>query len=488
MAGRERLSGRTLGRANGAALPGYDRARAAVGIVHLGVGNFFRAHQAVYTDDCLNAGEIGWAIHGTSLRSADTRDALAPQDGLYAVVERDGAEERARIVGSLKELSVAPENPAALVARMADPAVRIVTSTVTEKAYLRDAKGNLDLSHPDVSHDLKNLDRPKSVHGFIAAALRVRRARGVAPFTVLCCDNLPDNGGTLRRLSLQFAEALVGDYRSFVEHEVAFPSTMVDRIVPATTDVDRANIAERLGLEDAWPVFTEPFRQWVIEDHFTAGRPRWEDHGTEMVKDVKPYEEMKLRLLNGSHSGMAYLGVLSGREMVADAFGDPLIRRFVERLWGEAAATLSPLLDTEAYRGALSKRFANTAIRHRCAQIAMDGSQKLPQRVIATARERLAEGQNADALMLVPAAWIAAAEQRGKRLPAGLFTDPLDAKLATIFAAGHGAEQTVRDVFAAAGFSVASAEDPLIPIAARHLAALRDRGVAATLSAFLETL
>ncbi len=469
-------------------LPRYDRAAARVGIVHLGVGNFFRAHQAVYTDDCLNAGESGWAIHGASLRSPDTRDALAAQDGLYTVVERDGAEERARIVGSLKELSVAPEDPAALVARMADPAVRIVTSTVTEKAYLRDAKGDLDLSHADVRHDLTNPDRPRTVHGFIAAALRARRAAGAAPFTVLCCDNLPDNGGTLGRLALQFADAAGGGgLRAFVEAHVAFPSTMVDRIVPATTDADRARVAAMIGLDDAWPVFTEPFMQWVVEDRFVGGRPRWEDHGAEMVADVKLYEEMKLRLLNGAHSGLAYLGVLSGRETVADAFGDPLIHGFVQRLWGEAAATLSPLLDTEAYRAALSRRFANTAIRHRCAQIALDGSQKMPQRVIATARERAAEGRGIDALMLVPAAWIAACEARGGQLPAGLFTDPLDARLAGIFAKGEGAEQTMRAVFAAAGFAGAGADDRLVPAAARHLESLRAKGVQATLSAFLET-
>lgn len=487
MSARERLSDRTFAAAEGASLPGYDRARAGVGIVHLGVGNFFRAHQAVYTDDCLAAGEAGWAIHGASLRSPGTRDALAPQDGLYAVVERDGAEERARIVGSLKELSVAPEDPSALVARMADPAVRIVTSTVTEKAYLRNAAGDLDLSDPDVAHDLGNLDRPKTVHGFIAAALAARRAAGVAPFTVLCCDNLPDNGGTLRRLSLQFADALGGDMRGFMEREVAFPSTMVDRIVPATTDGDRERIAARLGLSDAWPVFTEPFMQWVVEDRFGNGRPRWEDHGAEMVADVQPYEEMKLRLLNGSHSAMAYLGLLSGHETVADAFCDRLIRRFVDRLWGEAAATLSPLLDTQAYREALSRRFANTAIRHRCAQIALDGSQKLPQRVVATARERLAEGRSAEALMLVPAAWIAACEERGRKLPQGLFTDPLDGRLAAIFLKRYAPEMAVREIFAAAGFTKDAAHDPLVPIAGRHLAALRAKGVAATLSAFLET-
>jgi fructuronate reductase len=486
MTGRERLSNRTLALARDARLPGYDRTRATVGIVHLGVGNFFRAHQAVYTDDCLRSGEAGWAIHGTSLRSADTRDALAPQDGLYAVVERDGAEERARIVASLTELSVAPEDPAALVARMADPAVRIVTITITEKAYLRDARADLDLSHPDVAHDLNNLDRPRTVHGFIAAALMARRAAGTAPFTVLCCDNLPDNGGTVRRLALQFAEALGDDFRRFVENEVAFPSTMVDRIVPATTDADRARMAERLGLEDAWPVYTEPFMQWVVEDHFTAGRPRWEDHGAEMVSDVRPYEEMKLRMLNGAHSGMAYLGLLAGRETVADAFTDPQIGGFVHRLWAEAAETLSPLLDTDAYRAALGRRFANTAIRHRCAQIALDGSQKLPQRVVATARDRLAEGRRVDALMLVPAAWIAACEARGSQLAAGLFTDPLDARLGEIFGRGEGAEATVRAVFAAAGFSVAGAEDPLVPLAARHLASLRDKGAAATVAQFMD--
>jgi fructuronate reductase len=364
--------------------------------------------------------------------------------------------------------------------------VRIVTSTVTEKAYLRDPRGDLDLSHPDVAHDLKNLDRPRTVHGFIAAALKARRAAGVAPFTVLCCDNLPDNGGTVRRLALQFAGALGGDLRDYVENEVAFPSTMVDRIVPATTDADRARMAGQLGLEDAWPVYTEPFMQWVVEDHFTAGRPRWENHGAEMVADVKPYEEMKLRMLNGAHSGLAYLGLLAGRETVADAFGDAQIGGFVHRLWAEAAETLSPLLDTDGYRAALSRRFANTAIRHRCAQIALDGSQKLPQRIVATARDRLAAGKRADALLLVPAAWIAACAARGKQLAAGLFSDPLDARLAEIFDRSEGPEATVRAVFAAAGFSVAAAEDPLIPLTARHLASLRDRGAAATMAQLLE--
>ncbi len=487
MTGRGRLSDRTLGDARGAATPRYDRRATGVGIVHLGVGNFFRAHQAVYTDDCLNDGESSWAIHGASLRSPETRDALAPQNGLYTVVERDGAEERARIIGALKELSVAPEDPSALVARMADPAVRIVTSTVTEKAYLRDASGNLDLSSPDVVHDLRHPDQPRTVHGFIAAALAARRKAGVAPFTVLCCDNLPANGETVRKLSLQFADALGGELRGHIERDVLFPSTMVDRIVPATTDDDRARAADRLQLDDAWPVFTEPFMQWVVEDRFSLGRPSWDRHGATMVADVRPYEDMKLRLLNGAHSGIAYLGLLSRHETVADSFGDPLIRRFVDRLWEEAAATLSPELDSEAYRAALAARFSNTAIRHRCAQIANDGSQKLPQRAISTARDRLGKGASIAALMLVVAAWIAAAETRGRALPVSTFTDPLDSKLAAIFAKGEGAEATTRAVFEAAGFSVASAEDPMIPMVARHLHALRTSGARAMLAAFLET-
>ena len=271
--------------------------------------------------------------------------------------------------------------------------------------------------------------------------------------------------------------------RAYVEIEVAFPSTMVDRIVPATTDFDRDRVTERLGLEDAWPVLTEPFIQWVVEDRFGLGRPRWEAQGVTMVDDVRPYEDMKLRLLNGAHSGIAYLGLLSGHDVVFEAFTDPLIRRFVDLLWSEAAETLSPKLDAKAYTQALAKRFANTAVRHRCAQIALDGSQKLPQRIFATAHERLAQGKSVKALMLVPAAWIAACEARGGTLEAGLFSDPLDDRLAQIFARAEGAEATVAAVFEAAGFTEAGAGNPLVATAARHLESLRNRGAAATLAA-----
>ena len=274
--GRERLSTTTMRRAKGCALPKYDVSAVAPGIVHLGVGAFHRAHQAVYVDDCLAAGETGWGIVGASLRSPDTRDALAAQHGLYTLAVQDASGEKLRVIGSLRQLLVAPENPAALVARMADPSTRIVTLTVTEKAYLRNAAGDLDISNPDVASDIVDLSNPRTVHGFLVAALAERRRSGTPPFTVLCCDNLPANGETVRRLVLQFAAAVDRDLTRFIEEVVAFPSTMVDRIVPATTDEDRARISAAIGLEDAWPVKTEPFMQWVVEDHFTLGRPEWE--------------------------------------------------------------------------------------------------------------------------------------------------------------------------------------------------------------------
>jgi fructuronate reductase len=485
MGSRHRLSERTLREAMGCARPGYDRKQVTAGIVHLGVGAFHRAHQAVYVDDCIAAGETGWGIVGVSLRSPDTRDALGPQDVLYTLAVQDSSGEKLRIVGSELQMLVAPENPAHLVARLADPAIRIVTLTVTEKAYLRNASGGLDLSHADIVSDLANPESPRTVHGFIVAALAKRRAAGVAPFTVLCCDNLPDNGGTVRRLVIEFAAARDAALARHIESDVAFPSTMVDRIVPATTDADRERISALIGLDDAWPVKTEPFMQWVVEDHFPSGRPGWEKFGVEMVKDVRPYEEMKLRLLNGSHSGMAYLGLLCGRESISDAFADPDIRGFVDRLWGEAIPTLprNAGLDPEAYTRALAKRYSNTALVHRTAQIAMDGSQKLPQRIVTTSRTQLEHGRRADNLMLVAAAWIAACEARGNSLPAGHFNDPLDAKLAEIFARKLGASETVRAVFAAAGFSVASAEDPLPVIAAAHLETIRAKGARAAIEA-----
>ncbi|RWP00407.1 MAG: mannitol dehydrogenase family protein [Mesorhizobium sp.] len=477
-----------------AAIPGYDRDEIVPGIVHLGVGAFHRAHQAAYVDDCLATGETDWGIVGVSLRSADTRDALAPQDGVYTLAVRSSDSESLRVVGSILSMLVAPEDPGAVLAALTDPRTSIVTLTITEKAYLRAAGGGLDTAHPDIVYDLANPQMPRTAHGFLTESLSRRRAAGIRPFTVLCCDNLPANGATLHRLLVEFA-ALRGtrlatsgdaDLARHIADEVAFPSSMVDRIVPATTDADRTRISGQLGVEDAWPVMTELFCQWVVEDDFPAGRPAWEKFGVTMVGDVGPFEDMKLRLLNGSHSAIAYLGLLSGYETVDRAFADPAIRQFVDGLWAEAIPTLpqDAGLDTTDYTAQLAKRYSNTALAHRTAQIANDGSQKLPQRIVASATERLSAGAPPAHLMLVVAAWIAACEARGKSLPENHFTDPLDLALAALGTRQLSAGEAVAAVFDLAGFAKGGAERlTLIDLAAAHLERLRQGGVAFALAA-----
>ncbi|TPI45599.1 mannitol dehydrogenase family protein [Mesorhizobium sp. B2-9-1] len=489
-----RLSNATLAELPAEVLvPRYDRKSVAPGIVHLGVGAFHRAHQAVYVDACLADGESDWGIIGVSLRSPDTRDALKPQDGLYTLAIRDSAGEQLQVIGSIQSLLVAPEDPGAVLAALTDPRTRIVTLTITEKAYLRAADGTLDTAHLDIVHDLANPGSPKTAHGFLAESLARRRAAGTPPFTVLCCDNLPANGATLHRLLVEFAklrDAQTGSgdrpLAGHIADEVAFPSSMVDRIVPATTDADRARIAGELGIDDAWPVMTEPFRQWVIEDRFPAGRPAWEKFGVTMVEDVGPFEDMKLRLLNGAHSGIAYLGLLSGHATVDRAFADPAIRQFVDRLWAEAIPTLpqDAGLDTSAYTAELAARFSNTALAHRTAQIANDGSQKLPQRIVASALARLEAGSLPEHLSLVVAAWIAACAARGSSLPEGHFTDPLDAALGELFGRNLPTATMAEAVFDLAGFAKGHPERrKLIEFVATHLVHFKQGGPQLALAA-----
>ncbi|RWE76895.1 MAG: mannitol dehydrogenase family protein [Mesorhizobium sp.] len=475
-----RLSNATIAKLPAEVLaPRYARNSVTPGIVHLGVGAFHRAHQAAYVDACLADGESNWGIVGVSLRSPDTRDALQPQDGLYTLAIRDSAGEQLQVIGSIESLLVAPEDPGAVLAALTDPRIRIVTLTITEKAYLRAADGSLDGAHPDIVHDVAHPGSPKTAHGFLAESLARRRAAGMPPFTVLCCDNLPANGATLHRLLIEFAKLRDADLARHVADEVAFPSSMVDRIVPATTDADRTRIGQQLGLEDAWPVMTEPFRQWVIEDRFPAGRPAWEKFGVIMVEDVGPFEDMKLRLLNGAHSGIAYLGLLSGHATVDRAFADPAIRQFVDRLWAEAIPTLpqDAGLDTTAYTAELAGRFSNTALAHRTAQIANDGSQKLPQRIVASALARLEAGLLPEHLSLVVAAWIAACAARGGALPEVHFTDPLDAALNELFSRNPPTAKMAEAVFDIAGFAIAHPErQRLIEFVATHLVHFKQGG------------
>ncbi len=437
----ERLAPATLGRASPAVeRPGYDRARLPVGIVHLGLGAFHRAHQAVYTEDVLAQAAGPFGICGVSLRRAAVKDRLAPQDGLYTVVTRAAGGERLRIVGCLKEVLVGPEDPARVLRRIADPKVGLVSLTVTEKGYCHDpATGTLDAGHPDIRHDLEQPLRPRSAIGVLVAGLELRRRRGGPPPTVLCCDNLPHNGRTLRGVALAFAALRDDALAGWLAAEVAFPCTMVDRIVPATTEADILAVAVGLGLHDAAPVVAEPFRQWVIEDRFTAPRPAWEEVGAELVADVAPYEEMKLRLLNGSHSALAYLGALAGFEHVFEAMRVPEFTTFVGRLMAlEVAPTLAVTVDLDAYRVRLLERFANPAIRHRTAQIAMDGSQKLPQRLLGPIRDQLRAGGPIRHLALAVAGWMRYASGRDEQGREVAIADPLADRLRAIAGRADG--------------------------------------------------
>lgn len=432
-----RLSNETLTRLPTAtAVPRYDRRAVRPGIVHLGVGAFHRAHQAVYVDSLLSD-DPSWGIIGASLRRPDTRDALMPQDGLYTVVARSGDGDALRVVGSLLTVLQADEDRAALMAALTAAETKIVSLTVTEKGYCHDpATGALQANHPDIVHDLENPETPRSTPGLLVAALEARKRHELPAFTVLSCDNLPSNGATARQVLAalgRLRDPALGDW---IENEVAFPSTMVDRIVPATTDADRAAVEAALGMTDAWPIVTEPFTQWIIEDEFTAGRPRFEEAGVQMVADVAPYELMKLRMLNGSHSTLAYLGYLAGFDTVADAIGNPALRGVIHRLMtDEVTPTLDvPDVDLGGYQDDLIARFQNPALRHRTYQIAMDGSQKLPQRLLGTIQARLAAGATFSCLALGVAAWmryVTGVNEQGAPIPV---QDPLAERLANIYA------------------------------------------------------
>lgn len=392
---------------------GFDRAALRPGVLHLGFGAFHRAHQAVFTQEAIEAEPGPWGIVAVNLRAPGPVRDLAAQDGLYSVVTRGADGDSALLLGVTRGWLCAAEDPAAVLGWLADPAIRVVTLTVTEKAYGIDpATGGLDRAHPSVIADLARPEAPVGPLGFLVAGLRRRRDAGLAPFTVLCCDNLPSNGRMLRRLVLELAQAQEPALADWIADRVAFPSSMVDRIVPAATEATRARAGALIGAHDALAVETEPFRQWVIEDHFPEGRPAWDRAGAIMVATVEPYEKMKLRLLNGSHTLIAHLGLLHGLEHVRDVMARPALAAQVQEHMRAAAATLEPVpgVALDAYMEDLIRRFANPAIAHRNEQIAMDSTQKLPQRILAPAVEALPGG--AAAFAHVTGVWIAALARR----------------------------------------------------------------------------
>jgi len=392
-------------------LPQYDRQQLRSRIVHFGFGAFHRAHQALLTNRVLNAKGGDWGICEISLFSGDVlMSQLREQDHLFTVLEKGADGNQPIVIGAVHEcLNAKLDSLAAIIEKFCEPQVAIVSLTITEKGYCIDpATGKLDTQNARILHDLENPTEPHSAPGILVEALHRRRERGLTPFTVLSCDNIPDNGHVVKNAVLGMAEKRSPELAKWIETRVSFPGTMVDRIVPAATEVSLAEITQELGVEDPCAISCEPFIQWVIEDNFVAGRPEWEIAGVQMVQDVLPWEQMKLRMLNGSHSFLAYLGYLAGFAHVSDCMQDDAFREAARRLMlDEQAPTLRITdVDLTAYADSLIDRFANPALQHRTWQIAMDGSQKLPQRMLEGVRVHLQRESAWPLLALGIAGWM----------------------------------------------------------------------------------
>lgn len=407
-----RLGAATLGSLPAAVRrPRYDRDRLAVGMAHVGVGAFHRCHQAEFTDDALEAEFGAWGVVGVNIRAPELAPTLGGQDGLYTRTLRDESVAETRVIGCLRGVIDAQADPAPAIAALAAPHIRLATMTVTEKGYCHfPATGRLDPDHPDILHDLDHPEAPRSLPGVLAAALEARRRSGAGSMTLISCDNIPANGKILSAVVRTFAEQRSRDLAAWIGEHVRFPSTMVDRIVPATAAGDLAHAASVLALEDRAAVVGEPFRQWVIEDDFAAGRPSWEAAGAEFVKDVTPYELIKMRVLNGAQTAMCYLGALLGLDYTFEDVRDADIAAFVRRMLTIETRPGLPrgtAIDVDAYIDLTFRRLRNTAICHRNHQIATDGSQKIVQRILNPIRDCLARGAGFEHLAAIVAAWMA---------------------------------------------------------------------------------
>ena len=402
----------------GVATPSYDRGAVTAGIVHFGVGGFHRAHQAMYLDRLMNDGlALDWGICGVGVLPHDRRivDTLTAQDGLYTLVVKhpDGRREP-RVIGSIVEMLFAPDDPQVVVDRLADPRTRVVSLTITEGGYLvNQVTGEFDAQDPAIRADLEEGAAPRTVFGFVVAGLAARRAAGNTPFTVMSCDNLPGNGDVARRMMTAFARLKDPSLADWMDEHVAFPNSMVDRITPVTAPEDVARLSEESGVDDGWPVVCEPFTQWVLEDHFTDGRPPLEQAGVQLVDDVVPYELMKLRLLNASHQALCYLGYLAGYRYAHEVCRDPL---FVDFLLGymedEGSPTLPevPGVDLDAYRHELIERFANPEVRDTLARLCAESSDRIPKWLVPVINRNLETGGRIDRSALVVASWARYAE------------------------------------------------------------------------------
>jgi mannitol 2-dehydrogenase len=417
-------------------VPSYDRRKVGQQIAHIGVGGFYRAHQAVYADDLLHLGAGNeWGMCGVGLLNHDARirDILLAQDWLYTVVERGAHAEHARVIGSMVNFILGPGHTEEVLEKLANEERRIVTLTITEGGYyVHQGTGEFDAQHPDIQHDLAHPGEPVCSFGYLLEALDRRRTRGQAPFTVMSCDNLQGNGDMIKRMLLAFAELRDPKLHNWLEANCAFPNSMVDRITPATTDEHRALVREEFGIDDGWPVMTEPFKQWVIEDHFPLGRPAWQEVGAQMTSDVLPYEKMKLRLLNASHQAMCYIGMLLGYEFAHEAMADAQIRKLVAQMMDvEVTELLPPVpgVDLSDYKKTLVERFSNPAIRDQLSRLGTEGSARIPKFVLPSISEQLEKGGSIRSLSFVVASWfryLTGKDDEGRELP---IIDPMSKKL-----------------------------------------------------------
>ncbi|WP_419221933.1 mannitol dehydrogenase family protein [Gordonia sp. CPCC 206044] len=419
-----------------ATVPAYDRSELRSGIVHFGVGGFHRAHQAMYLDRLASAGATDWGICGVGVRPADAamRDALVPQDGLYTLTLKhpDGRVETA-VLGAIREYLFAPDDPERVIEKLADPETRVVSLTITEGGYnFSPATGQFDFTTPDVAADLEVGAVPTTVFGLVTEALRRRRERGIPSFTIMSCDNIAGNGEMAHATFSAFAHRRDADLGDWIDTHTRFPNSMVDRITPATPPGLRAEVDERTGVDDLWPVVAEPFTQWVLEDSFSMGRPPLEDVGVQVVDDVAPYELMKLRLLNAGHQALCYFGYLLGYRYVHDATDDPLIRTLLRRYMNdEGRPTLQPVpgVDLDVYTETLIDRFANPAIGDTIARLCQDSSDRIPKWLVPVIVDRLAAGGDVALSAAVVAAWTRYAEGVDEHGGTIEVVDPLAATL-----------------------------------------------------------
>ncbi|OHV07701.1 mannitol dehydrogenase family protein [Kushneria phosphatilytica] len=412
------LNAATLEALEGVARPQYNRGDVGIGIVHFGVGGFHRAHQAMYLDALMNEGKaLEWGICGVGVMPSDQRmkQVMDAQNGLYTLVLKhaDGQYEP-RVIGSIVDYLYAPEDPEAVIEQMAAESTKIVSLTVTEGGYnFHHVTGEFNFEHPDVKHDLEEGAAPKTTFGLVTEALRRRLERGMAPFTIMSCDNIQGNGDVARKMFSAYAERKSPEVGRWMHETIHFPNSMVDRITPVTTDDDRREVAERFGIDDGWPVVCEPFTQWVLEDHFNLGRPPYEEVGVQVVDDVMPYELMKLRLLNASHQALTYFGYLAGYRYAHEVCQDELFANFLlDYMNEEATPTLSPVpgVDLDEYKHTLIERFANPEIRDTLARLCAESSDRIPKWLLPVIREQLERDGEIKRSAAVVASWARYAE------------------------------------------------------------------------------